>query len=147
MKITKEIEKRLIEEAILGMKNAFTGTNKPEDMRFGAAVLTKKGNIYSSGQYYSDTYSLTLHGEQAALAHAAAHGEYNIVAIAITGNQPVGPKESIYPCHMCKQLLWESYLRSRENTLLILLDRKGNILEKLNLLDIINFPWPAKLFK
>ena len=69
------------------MKNAFTGTNKPNDARFGAAVLTKKGNIYSSGQYYSDTYSLTLHAEQAALAHAAAHGEYDITAIAVVGNE------------------------------------------------------------
>lgn len=145
MELPKDTEKKLIEEAIQGMKNAFTGTNKPGDTRFGAAVLTKKGNIYSSGQYYSDTYSLTLHGEQAALAHAAAHGEYDIVAIAITGNQPVGPKESIYPCHMCKQLLWESCIRSKQNTLLILLDSKGNILEKLNLLDIINYPWPAGL--
>lgn len=145
MELTKEIEKRLIKEAINGMNNAFTGTNKPEDMRFGSAVLTKKGNIYSSGQYYSDTLSLTLHCEQAALAHAAAHGEYEIVAIATVGNPPVGPRESIYPCHMCKQLLWESSLRSKQNTLLILLDKQGNILEKLNLLDIINYPWPKGL--
>jgi len=146
MEIPKELEQRLINAALEGMKNAFTGKNRPEDMRFGAAVLTRKGNIYSSGQYYSDTYSLTLHAEQSALAHAAAHGEYEIVAIAITGNQPVGPKESIYPCHMCKQLLWESSLRSKENTQIILLDEKGNILERLNLLDIINYPWPKELF-
>lgn len=112
-------------------------------MRFGAAVLTKRGNIYSSGQYYSDTYSLTLHAEQAALAHAAAHGEYAIVAIAVTGNEPASPGDSIYPCHMCKQLLWESYLRSRENTQLIMLDEKGNVLEKIKLLDMINYSWPS----
>lgn len=142
MKITKQQEQKLIKAALEGMRNAFTGTNKPEDMRFGAAVLTKKGNIYSSGQYYSDTYSLTLHAEQAALAHAAAHGEYDIVAIAITGNEPSSPNDSIYPCHMCKQLLWESHLRSKENTGLILLDEKGNVLERLKLIDVINYPWP-----
>lgn len=85
-----------------------------------------------------------LHAEQAALAHAAAHGEYEIVAIAITGNEPVKPGDSIYPCHMCKQLLWESYLRSKQNTELLLLDEKGKVLELLNLLDIINYPWPAR---
>src|SRR3989344_3935346 len=143
MGITGQQEKDLITAALEGMKNAFTGTNKPEDMRFGAAVLTKKGNIYSSGQYYSDTYSLTLHGEQAALAHAAAHGEYDIIAIAITGNAPSQPGDSIYPCHMCKQLLWESYLRSKKNTELLLLNEKGEILEKLKLLDMINYPWPS----
>ena len=144
MNITDQQEKDLITAALEGMKSAFTGTNKPEDIRYGAAVLTKKGNIYSSGQYYSDTYSLTLHAEQAALAHAAAHGEYDIVAIAITGNEPVGPGDSIYPCHMCKQLLWENHLRSKENTELILLDEKGQVLERLKLLEVINYPWPKE---
>lgn len=142
MRLTKEQEKRLIQAAIEGMRNAFTGANKPRDVRYGAAVLTKKGNIYSSGQYYSDTYSLTLHAEQAALAHSAAHGEYEIVTIAITGNEPIGKNDSIYPCHMCKQLLWESYLRSRQNIEILLLDEKGRIIERLKLLDIINYPWP-----
>lgn len=143
MKITKDQEKRLIQAAIEGMRKAFTGTNKANDIRYGAAVLTRKGNIYSSGQYYSDTYSLTLHAEQAALAHAAAHGEYAIVAIAITYNKAASlGEDTVYPCHMCKQLLWESYLRSKQNTEIIMLDEKGKILEKLKLLDIINYPWP-----
>jgi len=144
IKINKDQEKKLIQAALVGIKNAFTGTNKPDDFRIGAAVLTKKGNIYSSGHYYSDTYSLTLHVEQAVLAHAAAHGEYGIVAIAITGNGAIGPDDSIYPCHMCKQLLWESYLRSKENTKIIMLDEKGNVLERINLLDTINYPWPKE---
>lgn len=142
--MTKEQETQLIEAAIKGMKHAFTGTNKPEDRRFGAAVLTKKGNIYGAGAYFSDTYSLTLHGEQAALSHAAAHGEYEIVAIAITGNAPASPGDSIYPCHMCKQLLWESYLRSKQNTELLLVDDTGEIVERLKLLDMMHYPWPAK---
>jgi cytidine deaminase len=142
--MTKQQEGILIQAAIEGMRNAFTGTNKPDDRRFGAAVLTKKGNVYSSGAYFSDTYSLTLHAEQAVLSHAASHGEYDIVAIAITGNAPAAPGDSIYPCHMCKQLLWESYLRSKINTELLLVEDNGKILEKLKLLDIITFPWPAK---
>lgn len=144
MAIVKEKERELTKAAIEGMKNAFTGTNRPADARFGAAVLTDRGNIYSSGQYYSDTHSLTLHAEQAALAHAAAHGEYRIAAIAITGNGTAGGDDSIYPCHMCKQLLWESHLRSGENTEIILLDEKGKILERLKLLEIINYPWPKE---
>lgn len=145
MSITLQIEKELLRAAIEGMRNAFTGTNKPEDRRFGAAVLTKKGNIYSSGHYYSDTQSLTLHAEQSALAHAASHGEYEITAIAITGNEASGTDDSIYPCHMCKQLLWESYLRSKGNMEILLLDEKGKILERLKLLDVINYPWPKKV--
>lgn len=142
MAITKGQENELIKAALEGMRNAFTGTNKPEDFRIGAAVLTKKGNIYSSGHYYSDTYSLTLHAEQAVLAHAAAHGEYDIVAIAVVANEAADGDDSIYPCHMCKQLLWESYLRSKQNTQIILLDERENILERLQLLDMITYPWP-----
>ncbi len=144
MKADKK-EQALIKAALEGMRNAFTGTNKTSDMRFGAAVLTKKGNIYSSGQYYSDTYSLTLHAEQAALAHAAAHGEYDIITIAVTGNQPLSPKDSIYPCHMCKQLLWENHLRSKQNIKIISVNDKGEILGSLKLLDIINYPWPKEI--
>lgn len=145
MSISDEQLQKLIQAAIEGMNNAFTGDNKPEDMRFGAAVLTKQGNIYGSGQYFSDTYSLTLHAEQAALAHAAAHGEYDVAAIAVTGNVPTGPGDTIYPCHMCKQLLWENHLRSKENIEIISVDKDGNILGKLKLLDIINYPWPGKV--
>ncbi len=145
--IEKTVEKKLIQAAIAGMKNAFTGTNKPNDPRFGAAVLTSKGNIYSSGQYYSDTYSLTLHAEQAALAHAAAHGEYAIVAIAVTGNSTAGTisgSSSIYPCHMCKQLLWESHLRSKLDTEIIIADADGMTTERLKLSGIMKYTWPAE---
>lgn len=51
--MNKTTEEKLIQAAIEGMKNGFTGTNRPEDRRFGAAVLTTKGNIYSSGAYFS----------------------------------------------------------------------------------------------
>lgn len=143
MKLTPTLEKKLIKAAIEGMKNAYTGTNKPQDFRIGAAVLTKKGNIYSSGQYFSDTYSLTLHAEQAVLAHAAAHGEYDIVGLAVIGNEAAGD-DSIYPCHMCKQLLWESHLRSKENTEMLFLDHKGQVVERRRLLEMITYPWPMK---
>jgi len=107
---------------------------------FAAAVLTKQNNIYASAQYFSDTYSLTLHAEQAALAHAAAHGEGAIKAIAITSNEPKGSFS--YPCHMCKQLLWESRLRSGTAMQLLIFDQYGKE-ELLDLDKIINYPWPA----
>ena len=138
----QETEQKLIQAALQGMRDAFTGTNQPNDFRIGAAVLTGRGSIYSSGQYFSDTYSLTLHAEQAVLVHAAAHGEYDIVAIAVVGNSAAGGDDSIYPCYMCKQLLWESSLRSKQNTEIILLDEQGNVLERLKLREIINYPWP-----
>lgn len=134
----------MIEAAKEGLKNAFTGTNRQDDPRFGAAVLTSKENIYSAGQYLSDTLTLTLHAEQAALAHAAAHGEYAIASIACIGNQAACQMSGgvIYPCHICKQLLWESSLRSGLNTEIYILDVYGKVVEKVYLFDIMHKPWP-----
>jgi cytidine deaminase len=134
----------MVEAAKEGRNNAFTSDNSGFDARFGASVLTKLGNIYSAGQYYSDTLSLTLHAEQAALAHAAAHGEYAIEAVAIIGNQQAYQMSGgkIYPCHLCKQLLWESHLRSGINTELFILDVSGDLVESVSLLDIMFLPWP-----
>lgn len=136
----------LIDAAKTGLKYAFTGTNKTDAPRFGAALITKKGNIYSAGQYFSDTLSLTLHAEQAAIAHAAAHGEYEIAAITCIGNEAAyqlsGGK--IYPCHLCKQLLWESCLRSGVNTEIFIVDASDAIIERLHIHEIMNAPWPIK---
>jgi cytidine deaminase len=138
----KKLEQALITGAQTGVTHALTKNLSGDDMRFGAAVLTTAGNIYAAGQYYSDTASLTLHAEQAALAHAAAHGEYNIVAIAIAWNEAAdGGDDSVYPCHMCKQLLWESHLRSGQE-IEILIVNKGAILERLVLSKIMSHTWP-----
>lgn len=134
------LEGELIQAAITGMNNALTPNQSRDDSRFGAAVLTAQGNIYAAGQYFSDTYSLTAHAEQAALIHAACHGEYKIIAIAIINNK--SQDKTTNPCHMCKQLLYETYLRSQIEPIILLLDSKGNLKEKVGLLKMINYPWP-----
>ncbi len=108
---------------------------------FAAAVLTTSDQMYASAQFFSDTFSLTLHSEQAALAHAAAHGDGLIKAIAVTSNEPAGVWS--YPCHMCKQLLWENHLRSGQEIELIIFNQHGKE-ETLLLSEIMNYPWPAK---
>ena len=73
-------EKNKLKTALAeAMKNSYP---KDAPTVYAAAVLTKSGNVYAAAQYFSDTYSLTLHGEQCALVHAAAHGEGEIVAIS-----------------------------------------------------------------
>lgn len=141
--MTTDQESALMAAAQVGVKNALTKSLSPDDARYGAAVLTDKGNVYASGQYFSDTASLTLHAEQAAIAHAAAHGEYNITAIAIAWNDAGAgsPEESVYPCHMCKQLLWESCLRSGLEMELLIID-KEQIIERLKLTAIMSYTWP-----
>lgn len=102
----------------------------PESGSYAVAVLTKSGFVYQGVSYRSDTYTLTMHAEATALAHAAIHGEKEIVAIT-------GPN-----CHACKQLLWEHSLRSGIDIQVII----GNT-DDYTLIPIsqqMPFPWPDK---
>ena len=131
-------KKELIKAAKEALKNPY-----PKDAQtvYAAAVLTRKGNIYSAAQYFSDTYSLTLHGEQAVLSHAAAHGEGEIVAIAITSNEKLPKGEFTYPCHMCKQLLYESSKRSKISMEILLFNSFGEE-QLLDINSMTSYPWP-----
>lgn len=129
----------LIKAAHMGMNNSY-GV-EPGLRRFGAAVLSITGNIYSSGVYKSDTRTLSLHAEQAALAHAAAHGEHQIVAIAIVSDEDPFGQRFTYPCGLCKQLLYESWQRSGEPITVILTNMVGKY-EIKDLSEFIVYPWP-----
>ncbi len=137
--LTQPQKEELIKEAKLALKNPY-----PKDAKvvYAAAVLTKQGNIYSAAQYFSDTFSLTLHGEQSALAHAAAHGEGEIMAIAIVSNEPRNKGEFVNPCHMCKQLFYESQRRSGIKMIVILINTHEEVKE-VNLDEMISYPWPV----
>lgn len=137
--IINEQKKKLIEEVRKALKNPY-----PKDTKnvYAAAVLTDKGNIYSSAQYFSDTLSLTLHCEQSALAHAASHGEGNIVAIITTTNMKLKKSEFAWSCNMCKQLLYESQRRSKIPMTVMSVNNHDEIKE-LKLDDMISYPWPV----
>lgn len=148
--LSADQEHRLVVAAEEGLRNAYSKHGKPDDHRIGAAVLTVRGNVYSSGHYYSPTASLTIHSEQAALVHAAAHGEYAIVAVAVTGNGK-GAKDGapgpIYPCHMCKQILWESHVRSGV-AMEILCVEDGRVRERIALEKMVgDYVWPKVFVK
>lgn len=140
MEISKEKKENLIAEAKKAMTNVCP---KDNPVVYSAAVLTKQGNIYSSSNYGSDTASLTLHAEHSVLAHAAAHGEGKISAIAVTSNEKLPRGKFTPPCHMCKQLLWESYLRSKIPMLVILANQYGETKE-VSLDEMMPYPWPQK---
>ena len=136
--LTDDIRQSLIKAAKEALKNPYP---KDATVVYASAVLTVEGNIYSSAQYFSDTYSLTLHGEQAALAHAAAHGEGDILAIVSTSNEDLEKGKFTNPCHMCKQLLWENSRRSKKDITVILVNRFDEVKE-IDLKEMIAYPWP-----
>lgn len=127
--IPDEICRKMFRRADKALANCFPEKNKG----FAVAVLTDEGNIYEGISYISDTYTLTMHSEATALAHAAVHGETNI--IAITGLN----------CHICKQLIWESSLRSKIDVMIIW--EEDNLIFKEPISSMMPYPWPEKLEK
>jgi cytidine deaminase len=138
MKLTDAQKNTLILEAKKAIKHPYPLN---AEVIYAAAVLTTTGNTYSAAQYFSDTYSLTLHAEQCALVHAAAHGEGDILAIAVTSNEALEKDKFCNPCHMCKQLLWENQLRSKQDIIVILVNNHDQIKE-VPLTEMLPYPWP-----
>lgn len=97
---------------------------------YANALMTKSGSIYTGVSYISDTDTLTMHSEATALAHAAIHGEKEVVAIT-------GPN-----CHICKQLIYENSLRSGID-IMIVMKKKGKIVQ-MPISKFMLYPWPEK---
>ncbi len=124
--LSKEECWKLLKAADEAMKNTFPKSN----YGFAAALMTENENIYTGSSYKSDTETLTMHSEASALAHAANHGETKIIAIT-------GPN-----CHCCKQLIWESSLRSGIDTLIII--KEGSKIKQIPISKLMSYPWPEK---
>jgi cytidine deaminase len=133
---------KLVKEAIKALDSFYGGDPKSKYI-YAAAVLTEKGNIYTASNYVSDTASLTLHAEQAALSHAAVHKDTRIVAIAIVGKEDPKGEKICHPCGLCKQLLWENFLKTGISIKVIMANLKGEYIVK-NIEEIVNYPWPEK---
>jgi cytidine deaminase len=69
-----------------------------------------------------------MHGEMTAMAHAAIHGQKDVVAIT-------GPN-----CHICKQLIWESALRSGYDIQIIL--KQEGVVRRVPISNLMQYPWP-----
>lgn len=124
--IDDETCKKMFELDLETMKNTYPNPNDG----YAVSVLTKNGNIYSGISYQSDTYTLTMHSEAVALAHAAVHGEKEIIAIT-------GPN-----CHICKQLIYENSLRSGID-IVVIFEENGKI-KQIPISEMMPYPWPGE---
>lgn len=71
--------------------------------KVGAALLTKRGEIFTGANVESASYGLTCCAERVALFHALTSGQRDFVAVAVVARAPGGPM----PCGACRQLLAE----------------------------------------
>lgn len=121
--LTNEECNKMIEIANIASQNTY-----PKKWWYATCVLTTKWNIYEWSAYSSDTWTLTMHGEMVALAHAALHGESDIVAI-------------VWPnCHICKQLIYENSLRSKIDITIII--QEEWIIKQIPISEMMIYPRP-----
>lgn len=105
---TKKYEK-LIENAIKAIDKGFYTTIPLK--KYGAAVLTKRGNIYSAGQYSSFNHITSIHAEMGAILCATMAGEPEIIALALAINKESG--EEPKSCGICLQFIKEHCKRTQ----------------------------------
>jgi cytidine deaminase len=124
--LTEEECKTLLKSGNDSMKYTYPTPNDG----FAVALMTDIGNIYTGASYKSDTHNLTMHSEAVCLAQAAQHGETRIAAIT-------GPN-----CHNCKQLIWESSIRSKIDTVIII--QEDNQIKQVPISTLMSYPWPDR---
>ena len=71
--------------------------------KVGAAVLTKKGNVYGGCNIENSSYPVTNCAERTAIFKAVSEGEREIEAIALIADTE-GPCS---PCGACRQVMGE----------------------------------------
>ncbi len=69
----------------------------------GAALLTKKGNVYTGVNIENASYGLTICAERVAIFKAVSQGERSFEKIVVVGKDGNG----IPPCGACRQVMIE----------------------------------------
>ena len=70
----------------------------------GAALLTKKGNVYTGTNVENASYSPTICAESSAIVKAISEGEREFVAVAVISS---AHDEYVTPCGVCRQRIFE----------------------------------------
>lgn len=89
----------LIEVAKKAKKMAYAPYS---NFHVGAALLTKKGQVFTGCNVEVASYGATNCAERTAIFKAVSEGEREFRAIAIAGDS-----EPLYPCGICRQVIVE----------------------------------------
>ena len=76
--------------------------------KVGAALLTRRGRVFTGCNIENATYTPTCCAERTALVKAVSEGERQFAAIAIVGSME-GHRNTLItsPCGVCRQMLFE----------------------------------------
>lgn len=124
IKLTKELKKRLVDEAIHARKWAYAPYS---NYAVGAAVLASSGKIYTGVNVENAAYPATICAERAAIFKAITDGERQFDAVV------VATENGGTPCGSCRQVMAEFGLE----TLVIMADLEGKVLQEMKLKDLL----------
>lgn len=93
-------DKELIAAAKKYRENAYAPYSK---FKVGAAVLTKKGNVYGGCNIENSSFPVTNCAERTAIFKAVSEGEQEFASIALIADTP----EPCSPCGACRQVMVE----------------------------------------
>lgn len=97
-------KEELIGNAMAAMKNSYSPYS---GFCVGAALLTKKGKVYTGCNIENSSYSVTNCAERTAIHTAIGKGEREFAAIAIVGGKNGRVESYCPPCGACRQVFAE----------------------------------------
>ncbi|MCT8139297.1 cytidine deaminase [Anaerobacillus sp. CMMVII] len=112
-------KEELIHEAKLAREKAYVPYSK---FKVGAALLTKRGEVFHGCNIENAAYSMCNCGERTALFSAYAQGEKDFAALAVVADT----KRPVPPCGACRQVIAEL---CDPNMIIYLSNLKGDIKE------------------
>ncbi len=77
------------------------------DFKVGAALLTKRGNLYIGCNIENASFTPTVCAERVAIFEAIKNGERDLATIAIVGGKAGEKPTFCSPCGVCRQVMTE----------------------------------------
>lgn len=94
----------LIEEAMQARKKSYAPYS---NFQVGAALLSKKGKVYTGCNIENAAYTPTNCAERTAIFKAVSEGEKDFAKIAIVGGTEGKKLDYCPPCGVCRQVMRE----------------------------------------
>lgn len=134
---------KLVEAARAATAQAFL--TKAGGTRYGAAVRTVGGRVFTSGQYSSQNHSTNIHAEMAALLLATMAGEPDVVALAVADTKTESTETQVRftrPCGVCRQVMQEHRERTGRD-FAVLMAAPGGQYEEKAVSELLPYFWSA----
>jgi cytidine deaminase len=106
--------------------------------RVGAALLSKRGGVYTGCNVENASYGLTVCAERVALLKALSEGEREFTMIVVAADTAAPTP----PCGPCRQLLWEYC-----GDIPVVLANLSSVTGRHQLQDLLPLPFDARLLK